>query len=29
MAVAFRPLSEHIQQVIREGVSTSHESLEV
>ncbi len=29
MAVAFRPLSEHIQQVIREGVTTTHEALEV
>ncbi|MEM9174307.1 MAG: PilZ domain-containing protein [Myxococcota bacterium] len=29
MAVAFRPLSEHIQQVIREDVTTTHEALEV
>ncbi len=29
MAVAFRPLSEHIQQAIREDVTASHEALEV
>ena len=29
MAVAFRPLSEHIQEVIRQGVTTTHEALEV
>ena len=29
MAVAFRPLSEHIQQVIRDDVETTHEGLEV
>jgi hypothetical protein len=29
MAVAFQPLSEHIQQVIREDVTTTHESLKV
>ena len=29
MAVAFRPLSEHIQQVIRQDVTTTHEALRV
>lgn len=29
MAVAFRPLSEHIQQAIREDVTATHEGLEV
>lgn len=29
MAVAFRPLSEHIQQAIREDVTATHEALEV
>jgi len=29
MAVAFRPLSEHLQQVIREDVTATHEALEV
>ncbi len=29
MAVAFRPLSEHIQQVIREDVTVTHQALKV
>lgn len=29
MAVAFRPLSEHIQQVIRRDVTATHQTLEV
>lgn len=29
MAVAFRPLSEHIQQVIRQDVTATHQALEV
>lgn len=29
MAVAFRPLSQHLKKVIREDVTTTHESLEV
>lgn len=29
MAVAFRPLSEHVQQVIRQDLTTTHEGLDV